>query len=65
MKLPLSSRGRSITRTVQGMLDDNDRFVTAGGDPRNVKEFNNCLCKPFFNIPLTQVHVHVQIKDST
>ena len=55
MRIPLSSRGRSTTRSVEGIFDDHDRFVKAGGDPKKVKEFNNCLTKPFFSIPLSQV----------
>ena len=58
MKIPLSSRGRSITWTVEGILDDHDRFVNAGGDPKKVKEYNNCLSRPFFSIPLSQVQLH-------
>jgi hypothetical protein len=55
MRIPLSSRGDSTRRTVQGMVADNERFVKAGGDIRKAKEYNNCIAKPFFDIPISQV----------
>ena len=55
MHIPLSSRGVSTRRTVQGMLDDNERFIKAGGDIKNAKEYNNCISKPFFSITISQV----------
>ena len=55
MRTPLSSRGESTRRTVQGIIDDHERFVKAGGDIRKAKEYNNCIAKPFFDIPISQV----------
>ena len=55
MRIPLSSRGESTRRTVQGIIDDHERFVNAGGDIRKAKEYNNCIAKPFFDIPISQV----------
>ena len=55
MRIPLSSRGDSARRTVQGMVADNERFVKAGGDIWMAREYNNCIAKPFFDIPISQV----------
>ena len=55
MRIPLSSRGDFTRRTVQGMIDDHERFVKARGDVRKAKEHNNCIAKPFFDIPISQV----------
>ena len=43
-------------RTLESIISDNDRFIHSGGNPKNVKNFNNALRKPIFNIPLTQVY---------
>lgn len=55
MKIPLSSRGAATKRTVQGIKDDHQRFLEAGGDIKKAKEFNNCILEPLFDIPLSQV----------
>ena len=54
MKIPLSSRGAATKRTVQGIKDDHQRFLAAGGDITIAKEFNNCILEPLFDIPLSQ-----------
>ena len=56
MKIPLSSRGHSTKRTVEGILNDHQKFLSAGGNLKKAKLFNNCISKPFFNIPISQVH---------
>jgi hypothetical protein len=33
------------------VVADNEWFVKAGGDIRKAKEYNNCISKPFFDIP--------------
>ena len=58
MKTPLSARGESIKRTVDDILDDHRNFKLAGGDPKIVKEYNNCLQEPFFSILITQVRIN-------
>ena len=58
MKVPLSCRGPSTRRTVEGILDDHQTFLSAGGDLKKAKQFNNCMSEPFFKIPISQVHVH-------
>ena len=58
MKTPLSARGESIKRTVDDILDDHRKFKLAVGDPKIVKEYNNCLQEPFFSILITQVRIN-------
>ena len=50
MKTPLSARGRSARRTVEGMVDDHKFVKEAGGDLKRAKEYN-CISPPFFSIP--------------
>ena len=52
-----------VDRTLDTIINDNKRFVSAGGNIKRVKEFNNALYEPFFNLPLVQVHalyIHIQ-----
>ena len=58
MKVPLSCRGPSTRRTVEGILDDHQTFLSAGGDLKKAKQFNNCMSEPFSKIPISPVHVH-------
>jgi hypothetical protein len=42
-------------RTLESIKSDNSRFIQSGGNPKNVKFYNNAIRTPIFNIPLTQV----------
>lgn len=44
-------------RSLESLISDHDKFIEAGGNPKNVKNFNNALRKPLFNIPLSQVSI--------
>ena len=57
MYTPLSLRGDSIRRTVEGMVDDNERFLKAGVDLKKAKGYSKCISKPFFSIPISQVQL--------
>ncbi|KAL5517678.1 hypothetical protein EMCRGX_G003271 [Ephydatia muelleri] len=52
---PPSKRQKSPNRCVESIISWNQKFLQAGGDAKKVKNFMNCISKPFFNIPLTQV----------
>ena len=47
-------------RTLDTIINDHNRFVANGGDHKKVKDYNNALYEPFFDIPLDQVHVTIQ-----
>ena len=58
LKLSPAVRPAIQLRTISSILADNQRFVDAGSNPKNVKHFNNCLLEPLLtNFPLTQVHI--------
>ena len=58
MKIPLSVRTSSPTRTLNSLQADHLRFETQGkGDVKNkAKLYNNVIGSQLFDIPLTQVH---------
>ena len=43
----------NVGGTLDTILADNQRFVEAEGNIKRVKEFNNTLYLPFFNLPLS------------
>eukprot|EP00731_Ephydatia_muelleri_P007260 Em0003g1508a len=51
---PPSKRQKCPNRSVESIISWNQKFLQAGGDAKKVKNFMNCISKPFFNIPLTQ-----------
>ena len=46
-------------RTLQSIVVSHTAFVAAGGNKRHLMHFMNCLTEPFFDIPTTQVLVHL------
>ncbi|KAL5493971.1 hypothetical protein EMCRGX_G015225 [Ephydatia muelleri] len=56
MQLSMSMRaGCSQSRSLQSFHDNHQRFLDSGGNAKKVKEFYNCISKPFFDVPLSQV----------
>ena len=56
LKVPPSLRGPVQLRTTESIVRDHERFTDAGGNLRNAKAYNNCICQPFFpTLDLTQV----------
>ena len=55
LRVPLRLRGRSPARSLESLKSDHQRFVEAGSNIKNAKEFNNAIREPFFSIPLDQV----------
>jgi hypothetical protein len=58
---PRSERGRSPARTLQGIREDHQRFLTEGkGNIKKAKLFNNVISEHFFDIAVEEVlYVHV------
>ena len=54
LKLDPSSVNVTL-RSLDILTDDHRAFVAAGGDVSKVKEFNNALYEPFFDICIEQV----------
>ena len=53
LKVPPSPCGPVQLRTTEWIVRDHERFADAGGNLRNAKAYNKCICQPFFH--LTQV----------
>ena len=70
MKVPRDQRSTPSQRSLNSLEADYLQFQANGkGDIRKVKDYNNVMERPFFNIPITQVsnsqykldiHVHVR-----
>ncbi len=58
LKLPPERRSIPL-RTLASLLSDHARFMQSGGNVKLVKEYNNAVLPPFFNIPLEQVHTYM------
>ena len=54
LSMPMRAR-RSQSRSLQSFHDHHERFLHSGGNAKNVKEFYNCISKPFLYVPLSQV----------
>ena len=64
VQYPARSVVPSTVPLVEWTLDtiiDDKRFMAAGGNIKRVKEYNNALHEPFFNLPLDQVHISQQL----
>ena len=60
MKRPRHERGKFPSRSLDSLNADYHQFQTTGkGDIRHAKKFNNVIGPVFFNIPISQVCVHV------
>lgn len=57
LKTPLQVRGRSPARSLESLRSDHQKFVNAGSQLKQAKEFNNAIHEPFFDIPLDQVSI--------
>ena len=56
LKIPLTERGHSMTRTLQTLCDDYSRFISQGGGYiKMAKKYNNVIGPYFFDIPLENV----------
>jgi len=55
LKVPLHTRGRLPSRSLESLRADHQRFLDAGGNLKKAKEFNNAIAEPFFSIPLQNV----------
>lgn len=59
MKLSLAERqasGLSTPRTLNTLDNDNQSFMSAGGNLQDAKDYNNVIDKYFFDIPLENVN---------
>ena len=57
LKIPLATRGHSTARSLQSLQTDHERFMQeTSGNIKRAKEYFNCIGKPFFDIPIEQVH---------
>ena len=45
-------------RTLDTLAKDHKKFLAAGGNVKQVKEYHNVLQEPFFEIPIDQVQNH-------
>ena len=61
MQIPLCERNKSTKRTLENLEADRTRFEKESGDIKHVKEFNNVLYKPLFNIPIDQVTIQTYV----
>ena len=60
LKQPQHERGKLPLRTLDSLKADYLRFETIGkGDIRQAKNFNNVIGPVFFNVPLSQVLLHI------
>ena len=60
LKQTQHERGKLPLRTLDSLKADYLRFETIGkGDIRQAKNFNNVIGPVFFNVPLSQVRLHV------
>ena len=59
MATPLSIRGYATRRTLETMCSDHQHYVAAGSIRRDAQKFFNSISLPIFNIPVSQVQVHV------
>ena len=59
MATPLSIRGYATRRTLETMCSDHQLYVAAGSIRRDAQKFLNSISLPIFNIPVSQVQVHV------
>eukprot|EP00731_Ephydatia_muelleri_P015665 Em0009g89a len=55
MKIPVDIRGAFEARTLETITQDNLNYMASGGIRSNAQLFHNCISKPIFNIPLSQV----------
>ena len=53
LKLPPVS---SAARTLEALMLNSSRFLADGGKLKKAKEYNNCIARPIFHIPLDQVN---------
>ena len=59
MATPLSIRGYATRRTLETMYSDHQHYVAAGSIRRDAQKLFNSISLPIFNIPVSQVQVHV------
>ncbi|KAL5481283.1 hypothetical protein EMCRGX_G021416 [Ephydatia muelleri] len=55
MKIPVNIRGAFEARTLETITQDNLNYMASGGIRSDAQLFHNCISKPIFNIPLSQV----------
>lgn len=57
MKLPRDKRSPTILRTLENLHEQHQKFVDAGGDIKQAKNYFNVIQKAIFNIPIDQVNI--------
>ena len=55
MKIPLSRRGYSPTRTLEFIYENHSKYSAAGYPRRHAQFYSNCISEPIWDIPLDQV----------
>ena len=55
MKTPRRERGQALSRTLQGLKEDHHKFLTAGGNVKRAKFFNNAMSPLMFDLEIEQV----------
>ena len=59
LKLPLHQRGAYPVRTLSSLKEDHAKFVAAGGNISQAKNYNNVISSPIFDIEIDQVNMQV------
>ncbi|KAL5479256.1 hypothetical protein EMCRGX_G022753 [Ephydatia muelleri] len=55
MKIPLSVRGYSPTRSLQSIYENYSEYSAAGFPRKDAQFYSNCISEPIWDIPLDQV----------
>jgi len=56
MKLPRDERSPTILRTLKNLRKQHQKFLDAGGDTKEAKNYFNVIHQAIFDIPIEQVN---------